>query len=231
MEKKQRKCLFKDHKNIDATSYCQECEIYICNKCSNYHQGLFSNHHQYNLDKGLKDIFIDKCSEENHPLKLEYYCKNHNQLCCVACIAKIEGKGYGKHKNCEICFIENIKDEKKNKLKENIKYLEDLSKNFEDSIIELKKIFENFDKRKEELKFKIQKIFTQLRTSLNEREDKLLSDVDRQFNINFCDINIIKDCENLPNKIKISLEKGKLINNEWDDNIKLSSIIYDCINI
>ena len=231
MEKSQRKCLFKDHKDIDATSYCQECKIYMCNKCSNYHQGLLSKHHQYNLDKDLKDIFIDICKEENHPLKLEYYCKNHNQLCCVACIAKIEGKGYGKHNNCEICFIENIKDEKKNKLKENIKYLEDLSKNFEDSIKELKEIFENIDKNKEELKLKIQKIFTQLRNALNEREDELLSDADKEFNTNFCDENIIKDCQNLPNKIKISLEKGKLINNEWDDNNKLSSLIYDCINI
>jgi hypothetical protein len=44
-------------------------------------------------------------------------------------------------------------------------------------------------------------------------------------------INIIKEGEKLPNKIKISLEKGKLIDNEWNDNSKLSSIINSCINI
>ena len=42
--------------------------------------------------------------------------------------------------------------------------------------------------------------------------------------------NIIKECEKLPNKIKLSLEKGKLINKEWDNN-NLNSYIYDCINI
>ena len=41
----------------------------------------------------------------------------------------MEVNGYGQHFNCEVCLIKDIKDEKKNKLKENIKYLEDSSKN------------------------------------------------------------------------------------------------------
>ena len=42
----------------------------------------------------------------------------------------------------------------------------------------------------------------------------------------------IKDIEKLPNKIKISLEKGQIIDKEWnnDDN-KLNLIINDCITI
>jgi len=42
---------------------------------------------------------------------------------------------------------------------------------------------------------------------------------------------IIKESEKLPNKIKLSLEKGKLMDNEWNDNTKLCSIINNCINI
>ena len=49
----------------------------------------------------------------NHPNKLEYFCKTHNKLCCTNCIVNIRGKGNGKHKDCNICFIENIKNEKK----------------------------------------------------------------------------------------------------------------------
>ena len=48
------------------------------------------------------------------------FCKNHNTLCCAACISKIQSKGNGKHKNCDVCNIEEIKDEKKNTLKNNI---------------------------------------------------------------------------------------------------------------
>ena len=227
---KKKKCSYKDHKEIDALTFCQECKIYMCNKCSSHHQG-YENHHQFNLDKESKQIFADICKEENHPIKLEYFCKNHNILCCAACIAKIEGKGNGKHKDCDICFIENIKDEKINKLNENIKYLEELSKNLENSINELKIIFEKINKNKEELKLKIQNIFTKIRNALNEREDKLLLEVDNQYNDIFCNENIIKDSEKLPNIIKVSLEKGKLINNEWKDNNNLISIINDCINI
>ena len=63
-------------------------------------------------------------------MKLEYYCKDHNILCCAACISKIEGKGNSQHKDCNICFIEDIKEEKKRNLKENIIFLEKLSNNF-----------------------------------------------------------------------------------------------------
>jgi len=41
---------------------------------------------------------------------------------------------------------------------------------------------------------------------------------------------IIKEAEKLPNKAKISLEKGKIIDKEWNNN-KLNSLINDCINI
>ena len=231
MENKIEKCSYKEHKEVNAISYCQECNIYMCNKCSNLHQQLFYNHHTNNLDKNINEIFINICKENNHQIKLQYYCKDHNILCCSACIAKIEGEGNGQHKDCNVCFIKNIKNEKKNNLNKNIKYLEDLSNKLDDSIKELKIIFEKISKNKEELKLKIQKIFTNIRNILNEREDEILLEVDNKYNDIFCNEEIIKESEKLPNKIKLSLEKGKLINNEWNDNNKLNSIINDCINI
>jgi len=221
MENKNKKCSFKEHKDIDAVSYCYDCKFSFCNKCKNFHQGFFENHHLYNIDNNI-EIFIDICKEKNHSKQLEFYCKNHNQLCCVGCISKIEAKGYGQHNNCDICIIEDIKEEKKNKLKDNIKYLEDLSNNLDNSIKELKILFNKINERKEELKTNIQNIFTKIRTTLNEREDELLLEVDNKYNDIYC-----KESE----KLKISLEKGKLINNEWNEDNKLSSIINDCINI
>ena len=231
MENK-KKCSFIEHKESEAIIYCQECNIDMCNKCSNLHQQLFYNHHIYNLDKNNTDeIFINFCKEKNHPNKLQYYCKDHNILCCANCIAKIDGKGNGKHNNCSICFIENIKEEKKNKLNENIKYLEELSIKLEEKIKELKSMFEKINENKEELKLKIQKIFTNIRNVLNQREDELLLEVDKQYNELFCDEEIINKCEKLPKKVKVSLEKGKSMENEWKDDNKLNSIIDGCINI
>jgi len=66
---------------------------------------------------------------------------------------------------------------------------------------------------------------------INEREDELLNEVDKQYEKIFLNEKIIKDSEKLPNKIKISLERGKIIEKEWNNDNKLNSLINDCINI
>ena len=104
-------------------------------------------------------------------MKLEYYCKNHDILCCDSCIAKLKVKGKGQHKDCDICLIEDIKEEKKNKLEQNIKHLEELCKNLEKSIKEIKAIYEKINESKEQLKLDIQKVFTKMKNAINERED------------------------------------------------------------
>ena len=226
-----KKCSYNAHKELDAITFCEQCKIFMCNKCLNLHKGLFENHQQYNIDKNHNEIFIDICKEKGHEKKLEFFCKVHNELCCVLCISKLNEKGYGQHKDCDVCSIENIKDEKKNKLNENIKYLQDLSNNLENTINELKTIFENINKSKEELKLYVQKIFTKIRSAINEREDELLLEIDNKYNDNFCREDIIEESIKLPNKIKKSLEKGKLSDDDWNNNNKLSSLINDCINI
>ena len=230
MEDNKKKCSNEEHPNIDAISFCQNCKIYICNKCLNHHQALFKKHLIINFDNN-QDIFIDKCNENNHYDKLNFYCKNHNILCCAACITKIKANGFGQHKDCDVCFLQDIKEEMKNKLNDNMKFLEDLSNNLNNSIKELKSLYDNIDKRKEEIKSKIQNTFTKIRSTLNEREDELLLEVDNKFNELFGNEDIIREGEKLPNKIKLSLEKGKINENDWNDNNKLSSIINICINI
>ena len=111
------KCSLEDHKEINAIKYCPECRIYLCNKCETHHSFLFKNHQSYDINKE-NEIFTGFCQEKkHHPNKLEYFCQNHNQLCCGLCIAKLNEKGEGQHKDCEVIYIEKIKEEKKNKLK------------------------------------------------------------------------------------------------------------------
>ena len=92
-------------------------------------------------------------------------------------------------------------------------------------------MWKNKYNNKETLKLNIQKTFTKIRTVLNEREDELLSEVDNQYNNIFCSEDILREGEKLPEKIKISLEKCKSINNEWNDNNKLGQLITNSINI
>ena len=152
-------------------------------------------------------------------------------LCCGLCIAKLKGKENGQHSDCYICFIEDIENEKRTKLKDNIKCLEDISINLEQKINIIKIISEKIDKSKEDLLTSIQNIFTKLRTTLNEREDELLLEVNNKFNELYINENIIKECDKLPNKITKSLEKGKQIENNWNNNNNLSLLIKNCITV
>ena len=211
---------------------CSICKIFMCRKCEILHLNFCQIIKILLFKKVTKKFFSGFCKEENHNNQIEYFCKSHNQLCCAACIAKIIKRTNGKHKDCEICVIEDIKDEKINNLKENIKSLEILSNSIIQSINNLKIIFEEIIKNKEELKKEIQKIFTKLRNELNNREEELLLEVDNKFeNLNFKE-DVINEIEKLPNKIKISLEKGKSIDKEYYTNEnKLCFLINVCLNL
>ncbi len=133
------KCSLEKHKEINAIKFCPECRIYMCNNCYNSHSSpLFNNHHPYIVNE-KDEIFTGFCKENNHFNKLEYFCKNHNKLCCATCLCKLKNKGEGQHKDCDVYYLEKIKEEKKNKLKENIKSLEILSNKLNESMDLLKK--------------------------------------------------------------------------------------------
>ena len=188
------KCFSEEHKEINARSFCPECNIYMCNKCENLHSTLFKKHNILKLNNE-DDMFTGYCKEKDH-YKLKYFCKDHNQLCCVACIAKINIRGDGQHKDCNICDIDDIKEEKKNKLRENIKYLEDIENKFNENMKELKVIFEKIEKEKDDLKLKIQNIFTKIRNAINDREEKLLSEIDNIYNKKYFNEDILKKEKN-----------------------------------
>ena len=181
MENKKKKCSSKKHEEIDANSYCRECQIYICSKCEIIHSELCQKHQTFALDKIKEELFTGFCPEEKHNIELEFFCKTHNILCCAACLCKIKNKGMGQHKDCNVCNIEEIKKEKMDTLYRNIKKLKEFSGNLQELIDNLKKNFEKINEKKETLKLEIQKIFTKLRNELNEREDELIIQVYKQF--------------------------------------------------
>ena len=230
--KNQQKCSNKKHSDINAIKFCIECNLYLCNKCVNYHSELIDSHHLYNIEISIEDIFTGKCKKLNHSDELGFFCRTHNNLCCAACLSKIKGKGNGQHFDCNVCLLEEIKEEKKNKLKDNIKYLEDTYDKIESSKNELKKLFENINKKKEEIKLKISNVFTKIRNTINEIEDEILIEVENIFNKAYFKEDIIKESDKISEKMKIYIEKGKILEKEWDnDNSKLNSRINDCINI
>ena len=56
------KCYNKNHSEIKANSFCKECNVYMCNKCENFHSELFQNHHPNQLDIKIDEIFTGICT-------------------------------------------------------------------------------------------------------------------------------------------------------------------------
>ena len=93
----------------------------------------------------------------------------------------------------------------------------------------LKLLFEKINKDKEELKTNISKTFTKIRNEINNREDELLSMIDKEYKDLFLNEETYNNYEKLHFQIKSSLEKQKI--KESDTNVKFSQIINNCINI
>ena len=229
MKQETIKCSFKDHTKINAIIYCQDCKIYMCNKCEDFHSKLLKNHHTYNLKNNINSIFMGICKEKNHLNSLKYFCQNHNQLCCAACVSIIKDKDNGQHSECDVYPIEEIVNEKKNILKENIQLLEKYFEDIDKKILALKCFFNKINKNKKRLKLKLKKIFTKIRNEVNKREEILLLNIDKQFDDNFFKEDFIIESEKLPEQIKANLEKGKLIDKEWNKNTLLE-LMNDFIN-
>ena len=235
MEKKVNKyqCSSKDHSNFNAISFCQKCEIYMCVNCDSIHSNLCPNHSIYSLNNINSDIFTSFCPiEKHHQIELDYFCKTHNQLCCAACIAKIKDNENGQHRDCEVYSLQKIKEEKKVELNNNIKFLENLGKKYNNKFEDVKEIYQDNLKEKEELKLYIQNTFDEIKNILDLREKQLLLEIDTQFNDIFSNKENLEQCEQLPEKISSCLNKGYEIHKKWNDTgIKLNSLINECINI
>ena len=147
-------------------------------------------------EKNINEIFTGICKVKNHSSKLQYFCKTHNKLCCVACISIIKANGNGFHQNCKVCLIEDIREEKKNLLQKNIEYLEQISSNIKKVIGELKVLYESIEKNKKETKLKVQKFFTEIRNIINTREDQLLKEIDNEYYRNFFRKIFLKQAKN-----------------------------------
>ena len=79
-----------------ATSFCVDCQEYLCTDCTNYHQRLGAlrkhtlltgeNFPSGDAPKGQDDMtgVLEECHE--HPKQeIQFYCRNHDALCCASC--------------------------------------------------------------------------------------------------------------------------------------------------
>ena len=130
MDYQKQKCSLEEHKESEAISYCQECNIFMCNKCDKVHLSIRKNHHIFSLDKNVKEIFTSFSKEEKHLYELENIYKIHDRLYYEQSTTNIKNKGNTQHTNSVIRNAKVIVGEKKTNLKKNVDILEKLYKKY-----------------------------------------------------------------------------------------------------
>ena len=145
---------------------------------------------------------------------------------------KIKGFGNGQHSDCNICFIKDIKEEKRDKMKQNLLYLE-YSTDLDFLIKKIKEAYEEISEKKEKLKIKIQKLFTKIRNEINKREDQLLIKVEKVYEQYFFHKNLNKYIDKVTNQIDLSINKGRILLDESNnnENTNLINLINECVAI
>ena len=109
MENNPKKCSLENHSDKLANTYCKVCSIYMCKKCERNHSELFKNHNPILLDKNINILSDDISKENGHLMQANYFCNSHKIYCCDLCISKIKTEKNGKHADCEVITVEEIK--------------------------------------------------------------------------------------------------------------------------
>ncbi|CAG2247855.1 unnamed protein product [Mytilus edulis] len=89
-----------EDKSSFATRYCADCEEQLCKDCAESHLRFkaFKSHHVINLSAIGSTIHVPESAKKNCNIHvdilLDYYCTDHESVCCRACIPDC-------HRTCE----------------------------------------------------------------------------------------------------------------------------------
>jgi hypothetical protein len=77
-----------------SVSWCMECEEELCSECTEYHTNLKMARNHHVVDLKLKTSYSallknpSLVCEQHKYCQIEYFCVDHDELCCRDCLAK-----------------------------------------------------------------------------------------------------------------------------------------------
>ena len=87
------------NKSSISVSWCMECENDLCSECTEYHTAVKVARDHHVVDLKLKTSYSALLKmpsldcEQHANCQIEYFCVDHDELCCRDCLAKT-------HKSC-----------------------------------------------------------------------------------------------------------------------------------
>jgi tripartite motif-containing protein 2/3 len=229
-----------------AINHCPSCEIFMCNKCSESHDGWFKNHNVLSVQElGNPESQVKMrrklyCTKHKHKI-LEYYCETCKELCCIDCVVLNHTKP--NHSCVAMCEItqkqretlqsscttldEKLAEGKKalNNICEVMQSLEKNAKTAKDQIKEkkeniLKIVAEKFDQRVKIMKEEVDKVYGELHTELSKQHDEIKDYLDKVQASVSLPRNLLKrgSIEEILSSQKLIDEKIEKLGNEWSEN-------------
>ncbi|VDI49609.1 Hypothetical predicted protein [Mytilus galloprovincialis] len=153
--------------SVPATKYCPACEERLCPTCTESHTRFkaFKSHQVIDLSTVASDIPISakKICNVHTDMLLDYYCTDHEIVCCRACIPK-------DHRKCEnVLPLEHAsKDVKKSAL------FTDVMQDINQLITTLNKLHDN----RESNLLRLSKTKSVITNQISEVKSRLLKQID-----------------------------------------------------
>ncbi|VDI40669.1 Hypothetical predicted protein [Mytilus galloprovincialis] len=88
---------YRRSKTIEAVKYCTDCEDGFCSECLDFHENMkvATSHHVIDIKVVDEITFnISKFCKVHSDMVLEYFCSDHDALCCRSCMAN-------DHRSCD----------------------------------------------------------------------------------------------------------------------------------
>ncbi|CAC5383953.1 unnamed protein product [Mytilus coruscus] len=167
-------------KDRNAASWCMDCEESLCSYCVSSHKSFkgLKNHHI--VDIKFRDSYSMlnlKC--EKHSKEPEYYCSQHEEICCRDCLAE-------QHKACtNTMSLESASEgvQESCSLLDCLDRLEHISKTHQRIADDREKVATEVIKKGEDIKQKYLIIRDQFISKINLLEKKYCEDVNDKVDI------------------------------------------------
>lgn len=215
-----------------AISFCYECGKYMCDSCEGFHSSFCPNHATVPVSDLLSaggQFFTGRCSlpgHNNNPL--QFYCKDHNVPCCVACLCT---KGeLSRHSGCDTVDIKDAEPLLRSGLSGSIKALEESIKNAEASLDKLQDVEDRNSMAKEEVIERIRMSFEKFRDAVDRREQELLERVNALWEGECTLGDTICSGESHLNDAKVAVDAARSAEGGWNP-ARLPEIAQQCAQL
>jgi tripartite motif-containing protein 56 len=175
------------HCQDPAINHCASCEMFMCKKCSEWHD-IWPAHKNHNL------LSVEELSNPERQVKmrnklyctkhedevLKIYCETCKELCCVDCMLLNHTK-----QNHSLVAVSEIAQKQKEALKSSCTTLDEKLSEGKEALNKICEVMESLEKNaktaKEQLKEQKENILKIVTENLDERAEKLNNDVNKVY--------------------------------------------------